>query len=245
LKFTGLAVVAFFAVILVQLPASWLRSLLPEKVQCRDLSGTVWQGQCSGMAWHDGRGPPLSVDTLEWALKPWPLFRGRLHAAVTIVRGSAHADANVAASASGAFAITGLQGSAHLDHALLAAFPSGWQGELTAQDISVTLDNNRLLALTGVALVNNLTDSAGNEVGSYRLQIAQSVQQAPYLGQLRDVGGPLDLTATVSVAPDFSWQIDGTIAARGEANPQLAEKLQLLGVADAAGRRPFSVAGTF
>jgi hypothetical protein len=58
-----------------------------------------------------------------------------------------------------------------------------------------------------------------------------------------DEGGPLALQAQLELEPSGGWQLQGTVAARSAPSPVLAGLLQLLGPADAAGLRQFSIAG--
>ncbi|MFM2287481.1 MAG: hypothetical protein RL684_624, partial [Pseudomonadota bacterium] len=44
---------------------------------------------------------------------------------------------------------------------------------------------------------------------------------------------------------DGQYELNGLVAARPEANAALAHDLEVLGPADDAGRRPFSLAGSF
>jgi hypothetical protein len=41
------------------------------------------------------------------------------------------------------------------------------------------------------------------------------------------------------------YEINGTVMARADATPELSRAIEALGAVDAAGRRPFSLAGTF
>ena len=49
----------------------------------------------------------------------------------------------------------------------------------------------------------------------------------------------------LTLGRDRSFLLEGTLAPRGSSPPELARSLALLGPADAGGRRPVSVSGTF
>ncbi|HXS31491.1 MAG TPA: type II secretion system protein N, partial [Steroidobacteraceae bacterium] len=68
---------------------------------------------------------------------------------------------------------------------------------------------------------------------------------APFKGQLRDLKGPLQLAATITVNADLGWQLDGTASLRAGSPPALARALDQLGGADINGQRRISIAGTF
>jgi Type II secretion system (T2SS), protein N len=237
-----LATVAFVAVIVVRLPASWVQSHLPKTLHCQSLEGSVWEGRCVQMSWDDGRGTALQLDAVGWTLRPLKLLGGRLGASLLLTRGTDHLSADVLGSRT-QISVTNLAGNAVLNHSLVGVFPEGWQGELQAHDMSATLVDGKLRSLSGTANLNALTDASGAALGNYELQMDKATAP-PFTGKLQDKGGTLDLQATVTIAEDFSWQIDGAIAGRSGAG-QWTDKLQALGPADAAGRRPFSVAGTF
>ena len=59
-----------------------------------------------------------------------------------------------------------------------------------------------------------------------------------------DKNGPFAVNAQLSVATDRSFLLEGTVAPRAAVPEGMQRSLDLLGPADAAGRRPFSVSGT-
>mgnify|MGYP005831804895 CR=1 FL=1 len=58
-------------------------------------------------------------------------------------------------------------------------------------------------------------------------------------------GGPFALEAQLTLSPVRSFALEGLIATRGPVPPSVDRVLQLLGPADASGRREFSVGGSF
>ena len=65
------------------------------------------------------------------------------------------------------------------------------------------------------------------------------------VGTLRDLEGPLALEGTLRLTPAPGFELEGVIAARRGAPPELVNSLRFLGSPDATGRRPFSLSGTF
>jgi hypothetical protein len=63
------------------------------------------------------------------------------------------------------------------------------------------------------------------------------------IGTLQDQGGPLQLKAQLHLQPSLVWELEGSVATRTGADPDLARQIQYLGAADAQGMRPFSLAG--
>jgi hypothetical protein len=85
-------------------------------------------------------------------------------------------------------------------------------------------------------------------VGSFRV-VMPDPQGAAAAGdtlaaRVADKGGPFSVDARLTLSRDRSFLLEGTLAPRGSVPPELERSLQLLGPADATGRRPFSVSGT-
>ena len=68
-----LAILGFATILLIRLPASWLKGFLPPNIACGDIAGTAWEGSCSRVTFN---GAPLG--NLNWELHPAALFRGKL-----------------------------------------------------------------------------------------------------------------------------------------------------------------------
>jgi hypothetical protein len=65
------------------------------------------------------------------------------------------------------------------------------------------------------------------------------------VGQIRDLGGPLSVTGTLKLTRQGGYEVEGLVAARADAPPELINNMRFLGSPDATGRRPFSLSGTF
>ena len=64
-------------------------------------------------------------------------------------------------------------------------------------------------------------------------------------GKLRDLDGPLAVEGTLRLTPQPGYELEGLVAPRRGAPPEIVSSLPFLGAPDATGRRPFSVVGTF
>ena len=65
------------------------------------------------------------------------------------------------------------------------------------------------------------------------------------MGQIRDLDGPLERARYAALTRQGGYEVEGVVAARAGASPALIDNLRYLGTPDAAGRRPFSLSGTF
>lgn len=239
-----LGLAAFLVVLLVRLPARWFTPLLPAAAQCLSASGTVWNGACEGLSLSDGKTQPLVLQQLRWNIHPASLLRGRLSADVETQSDWGQARADLSLGFGSRLIINSLAADGTLDHRLLPVLPSGWTGHFQARDVSIDMQQRRLLSLTGVASVQGLQDAKGEKFGDFRLQMAPE-GQTPGAGELRDTGGPIELSARVLINQDLTWTLDGRVGTRAGQLPQLQKRLEMLGAPDAAGRRPLSASGYF
>lgn len=240
-----LGLAGFLAILVVRLPAAWFAGQLPGQIRCEGLGGTVWHGDCEGMSIDQGlpNRAPLGIDALQWSLHPADLLRGRVSADIELQRGGSVARATVTRGRGGLLDVRSLKGDLRIDRALLPPLPSGWQGVATFEDVTLRLDGSSITQLAGSAVLRGMTDGSSGRLGSYRMDFGSQSQSAPFKGTLRSIEGPLDLQGQLTVQSDTSWVLEGTVTARPDTPPSLSRMLQLLGPADVAGARPFSIAG--
>ena len=85
-------------------------------------------------------------------------------------------------------------------------------------------------------------------IGSYHVEMPDPTASGTAAGVLsarvNDKEGPLSFEGRLTLSPDRSFLLEGTVAPRGSTSASLAQSLQYLGPPDASGRRPVSVSGT-
>lgn len=232
---------AFLLVLVVRLPAAWLRPLLPAQLVCTDLDGTVWRGECRGVRIGIDAGHALAAERLAWVLRPAALLSGRAGARLELYQ-AGHGMAGQVELGVRRLHLERLSGSLPTDARQLPLVPQGWQGELFAQDFALTLQAGHFIRLQGEAGIRAVQDPQGNALGSYRVQFPDP-GPPPFRGQLVDIDGPLAVHADVQVSSEGTWQIEGRIMPRASAPPALATQLSYLGLPAADGSYPFSLAG--
>ena len=242
LRFILLGLAAFVAALLVVLPASWFSGALPPQLGCGNLTGSIWRGQCSGLSVAQANGQPLRLDTLDWQLHPLALLRGRLQADVSIAGADVVARGNLTVQSGGRLTLEALSGRIGLDHARLAALPSGWSASAEARELSLRFAEGRIQQLGGALLAHQLRDARGTAFGDFRLEFPPT-QSPPFRGTLADAGGPMQLKAQLELNADQSWQMQGTIMLRPGAPPGLGGALDQLAPADINGLRNFRLEG--
>lgn len=243
--FVLLAVAVFLAVLAWRLPLRWVVPLLPAGATCSAPAGSLWRGYCSELAF--GRdGNALSVGAVSWKLRPAALLTGRIagevRAAGPLLQG--HGEFSLG---SGRLELRNVDGTAPLDRRLLPMLPANWTGRLSVRLVELRVASGRLERAQGEAELRDIEAQGprAGQYGSYALTLPAAPAGQAHRGELRDLGGPVELTGTVVLQPDLSWQLDALARARPSAGAALSRAMEFLGPADAQGRRRISAAGDF
>jgi general secretion pathway protein N len=238
---TLLGVIVFAAVVIARLPAEWIIPTRAAK-SCITLEGSLWSGTCTGLVLS---GTP--VGDVSWSLEPLRLLTGRLAAHVNIAHGTgATASADVELGWGGAITARHLLGEAPLDAGLLPGIPRTLHGSAHADLALAQVRNGVITELEGRIEARNLEDRSGGgdtRLGSYLVTFPGG--GGPPTGKLRDLEGPLALEGTLRLTPEPGFELEGQIAPRSDAPPELVNNIRFLGTPDASGRRPFTLSGTF
>jgi hypothetical protein len=249
----ALGVLALLAFALVTLPAGVLSTFAARAgFSAGAFGGSIWSGRAESLAW---RGAPLG--NLQWRLAPLDLLRGRVSGHATLSRPDGSLDTDFSASLTGddvrlrnanfALPIEALE-------ALPLGLPKGWRGRASGAFADLRV-RNRLPVVEGSLTLDGLVAPPPRSapVGSFQAvfphpqpQPSLSIPKDPanVTARVTDKGGPFSVDAQLTVSPARNFALEGTLAPRGNVPPAMQKSLQLLGPADAAGRRQFSVGGT-
>jgi len=235
----ALAAAAAFAVILLsRLPASWV---VPRSgiVACTSPDGTLWSGSCSGLSVER-----LPFGDLTWDVAPLRLLTGTL-AAHVVARGPVTGSADVAYAIGGSVSLQNVVTDLKLDPRQIPHLPPQLRGSVHTDLSLVRLEHGRIAELKGRIEAHDLSQRTGHvtPLGSYALTFPGG--GAEPVGTLVDLGGPLAVQGTLRLTNQPGYVLEGQVAARAEAAPELVGNLEFLGSPDASGRRPFNIAGTF
>ena len=243
----GLAALACFTV--ATLPASLVAGFVRNSgLSATEYSGSLWSGVARDVSL---RGATLGE--LRWRARPLALLRGRVAADVTLARPDGSVSASVAAGFGEEVALSDLRLDVPLE--FIAQIAPGmardWHGRARGTFAGIRLvagwpvearGEMDLLALAMPAL-------RGAAIGSYHLVVPDpqtaSDGSSSVTARVADKDGPLAVDALLTLAPGRSFRFEGTVAPRADAPPDLARSLEILGPADAAGRREFGMSGTF
>ena len=241
LLITTLAIVAFAIILLVRLPASWLKGFLPPDVACNEISGTAWDGSCSGLAWH---GAP--VGNFTWELHPAALLRGKLSAFVDLSHGDDFIRGDIEAGSGGHYIAHDLQAQMPLDPPLVPELSSGYSGNVSVNLVSIQVEKNVVMALEGQIETTSLYSKRERmTIGGYSVSFPKAPAGSEPVGQVTSLDGPVDFQGTLKLTRAPGWLIDGKVRVKPETPPELAKQLEYLGRPDADGTRPLSLEGTF
>jgi general secretion pathway protein N len=239
---TLLAVVAFAAIVLARLPASWVVPAPPANTACTAVDGSIWSGECTGL--RVGGSP---VGDVVWDVYALRLLAGKLSAHLVITRSTASAWGDVEIGFDKKITARNVQVDTPLDPALMPQLPSGLHGNVHADIALARVEKGIVTQLQGRIEAHNLEEQDRDRkitpLGDYSLTFPGGSGEPT--GQLRDLGGPLAVEGTLRLTREPGFDLQGLVTARREAVPELANNIQFLGSADAQGRRPFAMSATF
>ena len=234
-----LAAVAFAAILLVRMPAAWV---VPGGAPgpCASVEGSLWSGVCTGLAVQ--RTP---VGDVSWQLHPSRLLFGKLAAHIAVTRGAGSLDAELEFGLGQRVTLRHLVADLPLDPALIPGLPADLHGRAHVDLALAQIEHGIITGLQGRIEAHDLEDRSGlaTPLGSYVVTFPGGSGEPT--GKLRDLDGPLAVEGSLRLTRQPGFDLEGLVAPRSGAAPELVNNIRYLGSPDATGRRPFSVAGTF
>ena len=237
-----LVIVAFAAIVLARLPASWLLPAGGANFSCASVAGSLWNGYCSGLS---VRGTALG--DLTWRLRPSRLLLGRLAAHVDLEHPPAtSAQGDIEVGLGGAVVAHDLTASLPLDPKLLPGAPPTLSGTLRLDlTIARVTRKGAIERLEGRIEASDLIDRSGyvTPLGNFVVTFPGGTPQPT--GDVQDAGGPLAVQGKLVLTPQPGYDLSGYVTPRPSATPALINAIQFLGSPDAQGRRQFALSGTY
>ena len=235
-----LAVVAFAAILLARLPAASIIPAGGARGSCASVEGSLWSGVCTGLVVQ--RTP---VGDVSWELHPLRLLLGKLAAHITVTRGAGTLDAEVEFGLGQRVTLRHLVANLPLDPALIPGLPPDLHGSAHLDLALAQIEHGIITELQGRIEAHDLEDRSGTAtpLGSYVVTFPGG--SAEPTGKLRDLDGPLAVEGSLRLTRQPGFDLEGLVAPRSGAAPELVNNIRYLGSPDGTGRRPFSVAGTF
>jgi general secretion pathway protein N len=237
-----LGMLAFAAIVLARLPASWLLPTSGRSLRCASVAGSLWSGYCAGL---EVRGATLG--DLTWQLRPARLLLGKLAARVDIEQPPATAlRADVEVGLGGTLVAHDVTASLPLDPTLLPGVPPTLTGTLQLDLAQVSVTKAGVVrSLQGRIEARHLVDSSGyvTPLGSFAVTFPGGAGEPS--GEVRDLGGPLAVEGRLVLTPQPGYDLTGYVTPRQSASQPLINAIEFLGSPDAQGRRPFALSGTY
>jgi general secretion pathway protein N len=237
-----LVIVAFAAIVLARLPASWLLPAGGPDFSCASVAGSLWNGYCSGLK---VRGTALG--DLTWQLRPSRLLLGKLAAHVDVEHPpTTSAQGDVEIGLGGTVVARDLTASLPLDPKLLPGAPPTLSGTLHLDLAIARVTRNGVIErLEGRIEASDLVDHSGyvTPLGNFVVTFPGGTPQPA--GDVQDAGGPLAVQGKLVLTPQPGYDLSGYVTPRQSATQALINAIQFLGSPDAQGRRQFALSGTY
>ena len=237
----ALVIVAFAAIVLARLPASWLVPTGPN-FSCASVEGSIWSGYCSGVTVQG-----TALGDLTWQLRPARLLLGQLAAHVALEHPpTTFARGDVEFGFGGTVVARNLTAALPLDPKLLPGVPPTLGGSLHVDLALVRVTKQGVVAqLEGHIEANDLVDRSGyvTPLGNFVVTFPGGTAQPT--GDVQDAGGPLSVQGKLVLTPQPGYELSGYVTPRASATAPLVNAIQFLGSPDAQGRREFALSGTY
>jgi hypothetical protein len=181
---------------------------------------------------------------LSWDVAPLRLLSGTLAAHVVLRNGPVTGSADLARGLGGSLEARNLVADLAIDPRKFPHMPPQLRGNVHTDLALARIADGAIVELKGRVEVHDLTRRTGHvtQLGSYALTFPGG--SGDPLGTLADLGGPLTVHGTLRLTKQPGYVLEGQVAPRDGAAPELLSDLQFLGSPDGLGRRPFSIAGT-
>ena len=252
----SLAALLFVFTVLLRAPARWLLAALPATIECRSPAGSLWRGSCAQL-----QLPAGTLNQVSWSLHPWPLLRGHLDADLRCADAHAAGSTRASLRLGGHLLLTQLQAQLPIDAGFVPFFPAGWSGQVELALDALELHSGQLVSIEGTATARALARrNPPMPFGSFELRFAPgasnanaaasggeatSGDDAAIRGELRDLGGPLAVSGTLSIRNGREYLLSGLVAVRPGGDVELTKFVEYVGPPDAQGRREFRLDGSF
>lgn len=236
---TVLAVVAFAAIVIARLPATWIIPAPPSPVTCADVDGSIWSGTCSGLT---VQGTPLGDMT--WSVHALRLLTGKLSVNILLTHPARSLSGDFDVGLDKSVTAHNVQANIPFDETIKALVPPlrSLSGSANANIVYARYVKDIVKQIQGHIEVHDLEDHDRNgvtPVGSYSVTFPGGGNGDP-TGELRDIGGPLAVQGTLRIMQDQPGvEVQGYVTPRADAAPDLRHQLEYLGSPDAQGRRQF------
>lgn len=246
---TTVGVTAFLIFLILLFPADRAYSLMKDNlpVVLYDISGTIWSGR-AGAAVLEKR----VMRALNWSVRPWAVFLGRLDLDITFDSGDIKGDGTVGFSLAKKLRFTDVQAQvppSELQSLLAPKLPPlvQLQGSvnLDAEKIIVDQAANRAEYVKGTLIWRDAAISGFKEpLGAFRVLFDTVDDTVVGLITSEGTDGPVIAEGKLTLDKDGKYDVNIQLAARDRARQDIGHALRFLGQVGADGKVTIVQKGT-
>lgn len=243
----GVGVGSFFVFLFAMLPARLLSAFVPAgTAQIVGLTGTLWHGNAQTI-----NAAGLQFRDTDFEISPLGLLAGRLSLSFDGDWGTGYARGDVSVGLTGSLSVHNLEAAGPLAPVLQMMNLQGNSGELSIRIDTLEIIDDWPRNIIGFVRVGNLPLSmigvSGGVSGNYELRfdVPEVAADGSILGELTDLGGPLQITGVIRLSKPRNYSVDANIKPRPDAPNDLKQGLMLIGAPEPDGSREFVMTGSF
>lgn len=238
-----IGVLAYAGFLVVKMPAAVAYGFIAQELQPLAVSGvegTIWSGRASQVLYQ--RRP---LGAVRWDLNPLPLVVGSVSADVSLTATAGSVETILTRSMDGSLLLENVRGRLEVSPLApwvqLQAFRP--EGKLSLDLERVGLQGKRPTEAVGEIVWSEARIQSPRDLPLGGLIATFSTTPQGVRAVLRDRESPFSLDATVSLQSNGSYQLTGQIAASANADPEIHQLMQTLGVRTQGGAIPINFAG--
>ena len=229
LRYVVLGLVAYVLFVCAQAPAAvlvgYFQHYLP--IQIQQIDGSLLKGHAQGIV---VRG--AEIESLTWQWLPLALLKGRIEYRMSLMESQLELEGLASIGLDHQFHISDIKGFISLRQAislaLHAQLPLNGRVEVDLDEMRLGSDGMPRAAYGSAQLLNARTTLGRTlELGDFRTEL--TTHEQGIVGDVRDIGGPLMLSGTLTLTPDGRYRFTAQAALRDKHNRELQEVLSLLG----------------
>jgi general secretion pathway protein N len=239
-RYIAAGLIVFLGVLVFSFPArvayNWFA---PPDIVLTGISGSVWAGSAV-----EGLAAGAYIQDISWKLKPASFLTGKLAFATSSKPASGSLTTDVAVSLDGSLTMSNISGRVPLDLVHPALQQNGISGDVSLNFESLIIRNGVPVKADGNIIISNLfaPNLSSAQLGDYKAEFQATTDAV--IANVEDLSGVLDVSGTLTLSPDRTYQLIGEVATRPDAPPSITQQLQFLGSADERGFRQFRFEGS-
>ena len=207
-----LTVFVFMTLLLSQVPARAISSVLPDDVTLTGISGTIWSGHAA-RAWVEIDRQPLMLGRVQWQLQPWRILWGA-PLSLSSVWGQQALRAQLSYRPDGSIVLQDASFSVSTQ-LFKAFFPLYLGGALSGEFAQIAIDEGHVINAEGVVrlLRGVWTARSGNiPLGDYQIDFSSADSAGVgTVGALKTIAGSLELSGSLSATlTDYQIAVEAT-----------------------------------